>query len=107
MIRLPPTEIADAVTDVALAAERVVADRVELMRFEARRDARAFAIAAAWGGAALALLSVAVLGGAATVTWVLAGWLGVTAGLAVTTALALTAAGVLGVLTFRHLPGNT
>jgi len=76
--------IADALADVALATQRLIVDRAELLRLGVQRDARTYAVGLALGGAALAMVGIALVVGTAALTYALIPWLGVAASLAVT-----------------------
>ncbi len=76
--------IADALADVALATQRLIVDRAELLRLGVQRDARAYAVALALGGAALTMVGIALIAGTAALAYALIPWLGVAASLAVT-----------------------
>ena len=97
--------IANAIADVAGAAQRLVDGRIELLRLEAREDMRRLLSAIAYGGAALMTVSVAVVTAAATIAYTLAVWLPIGAALGVVAAVSGGAAIVLIRRSRARLPG--
>lgn len=81
--------IADALADVAVATQRLVVDRTELLRLGIKRDARTYAVALSLGAVALTMVGIALVAGTAALTYALLPWLGLAASLAVTAGSAL------------------
>jgi hypothetical protein len=99
--------IADAVADVANAAQRIVEERVELLRLEVRNDMRRIIRASALGASGVVALGVAVGMAAGAVTWTLALWIPFGPALGITAVIT----GVVGVILSRmartRLPGGS
>jgi hypothetical protein len=99
--------LAGAVADVALAARGVVVDRIELLRLQARNDARDLVSAMAVGGLALVSVSIAAASAAAAIVIGLSLWIGLTAAMTVVAVVALGAGGALAKLARARLPERT
>jgi hypothetical protein len=77
------TAIADAVADVALAAQRIVDERIDLLRLDLRTDMRTVLGAAVVSAAGIGAVVIAVGAGAAALVWTIALWLPLGAALAI------------------------
>ena len=95
--------ITDALADVALATQRLIVDRAELLRLGVQRDARTYAVGLALGGAALTMVGIALVLGTAALAYALIPWLGIAASLAVTAGSAFALATGTTVAAFRVL----
>lgn len=96
--------IAPALTDVLVAAQRVVTDRVDLTRMMVRADARELLVVAAYGTAAAVASAVALLSAAGTLIWLIMLWAPLGAALGTVAVLCLAAAAWLFHAARRHLP---
>jgi hypothetical protein len=98
--------IADAFADVANAAQRIVEERVELLRIEVRNEMRSILRASALGVSGVVALGVAVGMAAGAFTWTLAMWIPFGPALGITAVIT----GVVGVVLSRMarngLPGG-
>jgi hypothetical protein len=100
-----PGAIADAVADVAHSAQRIVEERIELLRLEVRKDMRRILQASALGASGVVALAVAVGMFAGAVTWTLALWMPFGAALGITAVLTAVVGVVFTTMARRRLPG--
>jgi hypothetical protein len=98
--------IADAVADVANAAQRIVEERVELLRLEVRNDMRRILGASALGVSGVVALGVAVGMAAGAVVWTLAIWIPFGPALGITAVLIGVVGVILGRMARKRLPGQ-
>lgn len=101
-----PAAIADAIADVAHSAQRIVEERVELLRLEVRKDMRHILQASALGVSGAVALAVAVGMAAGSITWTLALWMPFGAALGITAVLTAVAGVVLSIMARARLPGG-
>lgn len=101
-----PAAIADAIADVAHSAQRIVEERIELLRLEVRKDMRHILQASALGVSGAVALAVAVGMAAGSITWTLALWMPFGAALGITAVLTAVAGVVLSVMARARLPGG-
>lgn len=97
--------IADAVADVAHSAQRIVEERVELLRLEVRNDMRRIFKASALGASGVVALAVAVGMAAGSVTWTLALWIPFGPALGITALVTAVAGIILTRMARTRLPG--
>lgn len=97
--------IADAVADVAQSAQRIVEERIELLRLEVRNDMRRIIRASALGASGVVALAVAVGMAAGSVTWTLALWMPFGAALGITAVLTAVVGIILSTMARKRLPG--
>ena len=98
--------LADAVADVAHSAQRIVEERIELLRLEVRKDMRRILQASALGVSGVVALAVAVGMAAGSVTWTLALWMPFGAALGITAVLTAVVGLVLSRMARSRLPGR-
>lgn len=98
--------IADAVADVAHSAQRIVEERIELLRLEVKKDMRRILQASALGASGVVALAVAVGMAAGAVTWTLALWLPFGPALGITAVLTAVAGIILSRMARARLPGG-
>lgn len=98
--------IADAVADVAHSAQRIVEERIELLRLEVRSDMRRILRASALGASGVVALAVAVGMAAGSVTWTLALWMPFGAALGITAVLTAVMGIILSHMARSRLPGG-
>lgn len=98
--------IADAVADVAHSAQRIVEERIELLRLEVRNDMRRIIRASALGASGVVALAVAVGMAAGSVTWTLALWMPFGAALGITAVLTAVMGIILSRMARSRLPGG-
>jgi len=97
--------IADAVADVAHSAQRIVEERIELLRLEVRNDMRRIIRASALGASGVVALAVAVGMAAGSVTWTLALWMPFGAALGITAVLTAVVGVILSSMARKRFPG--
>jgi hypothetical protein len=97
--------IAEAIADVAHSAQRIVEERIELLRLEVRHDMRRLLRASALGASGVVALAVAMGMAAGSVTWTLALWVPFGAALGITAAVTAVAGVILGRMARMRLPG--
>lgn len=98
--------IADAVADVAHSAQRIVEERIELLRLEVRNDMRRIIRASALGASGVVALAVAVGMAAGSVTWTLALWMPFGAALGITAVVTAIVGIILSRMARSRLPGG-
>ena len=97
--------LAEAVADVAHSAQRIVEERIELLRLEVRKDMRSILRASALGVSGVVALAVAVGMAAGSVTWTLALWMPFGAALGITAVVTAVVGLVLSHMARARLPG--
>jgi len=97
--------IAEAVADVAHSAQRIVEERIELLRLEVRKDIRGILQASALGVSGVVALAVAVGMAAGSLTWTLAIWMPFGAALGITAVVTAVVGIVLSSMARARLPG--
>jgi hypothetical protein len=98
--------IASAVADVAHSAQRIVEERIELLRLEVRKDMRRIIQASALGASGVVALAVAVGMAAGSVTWTLALWMPFGAALGITAIITAAVGIILSRMARSRLPGR-
>ena len=98
--------LADAVADVAHSAQRIVEERIELLRLEVRNDMRQIIRASALGVSGVVTLGVAVGMAAGSVIWTLALWMPFGAALGITAVLTAAVGIILSRMARSQLPGS-
>ena len=98
--------IADAVADEAHSAQRIVEERIELLRLEVRNDMRRIIRASALGASGVVALAVAVGMAAGSVTWTLALWMPFGAALGITAVITAVIGIILSGMARSRLPGG-
>lgn len=98
--------LAEAVADVAHSAQRIVEERIELLRLEVRKDMRRILQASALGVSGVVALAVAVGMAAGSITWTLAIWLPFGAALGITAVLTAVVGLILSRMARSRLPGR-
>lgn len=98
--------LADAVADVAHSAQRIVEERIELLRLEVRNDMRRILRASALGASGVVALAVAVGMAAGSVTWTLALWMPFGAALGITAVITAVIGIILSRMARSRLPGG-
>ncbi len=101
-----PAALADAVADVAQSAQRIVEERIELLRLEVKKDMRHILQASALGVSGVVALGVAVGMFAGAITWTLALWIPFGPALGITAVLTAVAGIVLSTMARARLPGG-
>lgn len=101
-----PAALADAVADVAHSAQRIVEERIELLRLEVKKDMRHILQASALGVSGVVALGVAVGMFAGAITWTLALWIPFGPALGITAVLTAVAGAVLSTMARARLPGG-
>lgn len=96
--------IADAVADVASAAQRIVEERLALLRIEVRNDAKRILQAGALGVSGLAAVTAAVGMAAAALTLTLALWMPLGPALGITALIAAAVGVGLTIAARKRLP---
>jgi len=98
--------IAEAVADVAHSAQRIVEERIALLRLEVRKDMRSILRASALGASGVVALAVAVGMAAGSITWTLAIWIPFGAALGITAVITAVVGIVLSQMARSRFPGG-
>jgi hypothetical protein len=100
------TAIADAIADVTTAAQRILDERLDLLRLQVRDDIRTLLGAAVVSVAGVGAVLIAVVTGAAAVVWTIALWLPLGAALGIVAGASLACGALLTWRARKQIPGR-